>query len=138
MAETESALGADNSQPSNSNRGDNGGCSGSQSGSNGGGGSGSGGSATAGVVAATRTWRQQTTAAITLLKNESFLNKFRSTKLDQQNQESSLRGDSPTKEESSDMEVRLLTKGLESQEPIEMVDECPWSPGVYQLLCLLG
>jgi hypothetical protein len=42
-----------------------------------------------------------------------ILTKVRPTKLDQQNQESALRGDRPAKEESLDVEVRSLTKGSE-------------------------
>jgi hypothetical protein len=37
-----------------------------------------------------------------------------------------------------DVEVHLLTTGSKLQAPIKMVDGHPWSPGVYQLLRLLG
>ncbi len=70
--------------------------------------------------------------------NSHILTKVRWTKLDQQNQESTLSGDRLDKEESLDMEVPLLTKGLELRAPIKMVNGRLWSPGVYQSLCLLG
>ena len=71
-------------------------------------------------------------------KNSHILTKVRLTKLGQQNQESALSGNRLAKEEGSDVAVCPLTKGLESQAPIKMVDECPWSSGVYKLLHLLG
>jgi hypothetical protein len=58
-------------------------------------------------------------------------------KLDRRNQESALSRDRPAKEESSDVGVHPLTKGLELRAPIKMVDGCQWSLGVYQLLRLL-
>jgi hypothetical protein len=70
--------------------------------------------------------------------NSHILTKVRPTKLGQQNQESVLSGNRPAKEESLDVEVCPLIKGLESQAPIKMVDGRPLSPGVYQLLHLLG
>jgi hypothetical protein len=71
-------------------------------------------------------------------KNSHILTKVRLTKLDQQNQESAQSVDRLAKELSLDVEVHLLTKGLELRAPIKMVDGCLWSPGVYQTLCLLG
>ncbi len=62
----------------------------------------------------------------------------RPTKLDKQNRGSALSGDRPAKEESLDVEVLLLTMGSELQAPIKIVDGCLWSPGVYQLLHLIG
>ena len=44
----------------------------------------------------------------------------------------------PIGKESSNVEVRAATMGSGSQAPIKIVDECPWSLGVYRLLCLLG
>jgi len=52
-----------------------------------------------------------------------ILTKVRPTKLDQQNQESALSGDRPVKEASLDVEVSLLTKGLQLRAPIKMVDQ---------------
>jgi hypothetical protein len=54
--------------------------------------------------------------------NSHVLTKVRPTKLDQQNQESALSGDRPVKEASLDVEVSLLTKGLQLRAPIKMVD----------------
>ncbi len=59
-------------------------------------------------------------------------------KSDWQNQDSALNLDRPAKEESLDVEVRPLTKGSELRAPIKMVDGLLWSPGVYQLLHLMG
>ncbi len=70
--------------------------------------------------------------------NSHILTKVRLMKLDQQNQESALSGVRLAKEESLDMEVRPLTKGLEFRAPIKMVDGRPWSLGVYQLMRLMG
>jgi hypothetical protein len=63
--------------------------------------------------------------------NSHILTKIRLTKLDQQNQESNLSGNRPAKEESLDVEVRPLTKGLDLRAPIKMVNGHPWSPGMY-------
>jgi hypothetical protein len=42
------------------------------------------------------------------------------------------------KEKSLNVEVRPLTTSSDSRAPIKIVDGCPWSPGMYPLLCLLG
>jgi hypothetical protein len=47
-------------------------------------------------------------------------------------------GDRLAEEERLDVEVHPLTMGLELRTPIKMVDGRPFSPGVYQLLSLLG
>ncbi len=56
--------------------------------------------------------------------NSHILTKVRPTKLDQQNQESALSGNRPAQEESSDMEVHPLTKGLESQARCDSHSHC--------------
>jgi hypothetical protein len=70
--------------------------------------------------------------------NSHILTKVRWTKLDRQNQESTLSGDRLAKEESSDVELRPLTKGSELRAPIDMVDGRPWSPGVVKVKMVLS
>ncbi len=47
-------------------------------------------------------------------------------------------GDGPTEDGSLDVEAHLPVMSSEPRAPFKIVDVCPWSPGVYRALCLVG